>query len=154
MEFKETPGRTERRPISGTRGAHGSYPAANRDPVILCVDDESDMLTLLRLFLSARGLEVITASNAAQALDAIEEHRPDLIVTDCIMPGMNGLELCRELRDRAETRDIPIVLYSGRDLSDTDCSLFDRFVLKPAQLDALARVIRGLLTPSPDPGFA
>ena len=150
MEFKETPGRTKRRPISG---AHGSYRAANRDPIILCVDDESDMLTLLRLFLSARGFEVITALNAAEALDAIGEHCPDLIVTDCIMPGMNGLELCRELRDRAETRDIPIVLCSGRDLSDADRSLFDRVVLKPAQLDALARVIRGLL-PSPDPGFA
>lgn len=149
MEFKET--RTERRPIDG---AHGSYPAANRDPVILCVDDESDMLTLLRLFLSARGLEVITALNAAEALDAIEEHCPDLIVTDCIMPGMSGLELCRELRDRAKTRDIPIVLHSGRDLSDADRSLFDRFVLKPVQLDALARVIRGLLTASRDPGFA
>lgn len=154
MEFKETPGRTERRPIGGVHGAHGSYPTANRDPVILCVDDESDMLTLLRLFLSARGLEVITALNGAEALGAIEEHRPDLIVTDCIMPGMNGLELCRELRDRAKTRDIPIVLYSGRDLSDADRSLFDCFVLKPARLDVLASVIRGLLTPSPDTGFA
>lgn len=154
MEFMDTPGQTARRSISGNRRARGSYSRAECDPVILCVDDESDMLTLLRLFLSAKGFEVIAATNGAAALDLIDEHRPDLIITDCVMPGMSGLELCRTLRDRAATRDIPVILYSGRDLSDVDRNLFDRFLLKPAKLDALARAIRGLLAGSCDQGLS
>lgn len=117
------------------------------NPLILCVDDQPDMLTLLRLFLSRKGFEVIVAPNATEALQLVEQRHPDLIITDFAMPGMNGLELCRTLRDRRETRDIPIILYSSRDLWQDDPSLFDRFVLKPAELEAFAATIRDLLAP-------
>lgn len=118
---------------------------ARSNPVILSVDDEPDNLTVLRLFLSAEGFEVMGASNAAEALQLIEDHCPDLIITDFVMPGMSGLDLCRTLRARGEARDIPIILYSGTDLREADPNLFDRFVLKPAELDGFARAVRELL---------
>lgn len=133
-------------PGSGPRGMLDAHSSARPCPEILCVDDDADLLTILRLFLSAKGFDVIPAANATEALQLIEDHRPDVIVTDFAMPGMSGLDLCRTLRDRAETSRIPIILCTGKDLWDVDRSLFDRCVLKPAALDGLAGMIRGLLT--------
>lgn len=114
-------------------------------PLILCVDDEPDALTILRLFLTAHGFAIAAAATAAQALELVESLRPDLIVTDYAMPDMSGLELCRALRGRSETRAIPIIMHSGIELLEDHPDLFDRFVLKPVDLDLLAREIRALL---------
>lgn len=68
---------------------------------------------------------VIAASNAAEILQSIDEHRPHLIITDCAMPGMIGVQLCRTLREPHETRDIPLILHSGKDIREEDSYLFD-----------------------------
>lgn len=148
METEPTFNRIPRSRVRGGRGARVARLTAGAHPVILCVDDEPDLLTILRLFLSAQGFEVIPALNAVEALQLVTEHRPDLIITDCAMPGMSGLELCRTLRKRGDTRDIPIILYSGKDIWEDDPRLFDRFVLKPAELDVFVRTIRALLAAS------
>lgn len=146
METKAPFDRISQRPVRAGWSARQTCATACSDPVILCVDDEPDLLTILRLFLSAQRLEVIPASNAIEALSLVESVRPDLIITDFAMPGMSGLELCRRLRERADTRDIPIILYSGKDLSQDDHpELFDRFVLKPAEHDVFIRTVRALL---------
>jgi DNA-binding response OmpR family regulator len=144
MEFDGRFDRNAQPPVSGGRRGRGT----SAGPVILCVDDEPDLLTILRLFLTSQGFEVIPALDAAEALQLIEENRPDLIITDYAMPGMSGLELCRKLRARADTSDIPIILCSGKELWEDDPHLFDRFVLKPAELDVFVRTIRALLVPS------
>lgn len=131
--------------VRGHRSSPGAGSNAQSCPAVLCVDDDPDLLAILQLFLSAKGFEVLAASNAEEALRLIEDRRPDLIITDFAMPGMSGLELCRSLRTRAETTDIPIILCTGKDLWDVDHGLFDRLVLKPAGLDGLAAMIRGLL---------
>lgn len=149
METKATFDRiSQRRSLSAGWSARQACAIVDSDPVILCVDDEPDLRTILRLYLSAQGFEVIQASNAAEALGVIEKRRPDLIITDCVMPGMSGLELCRTLREREDTRNIPIILHSGKDLWQDDYPrLFDRFVLKPAELDVFIRTVRALLAP-------
>lgn len=114
-------------------------------PLILAVDDEPDMLLALELYLSGEGFEVTTAPNVHDALRRIEDHRPALILTDYIMPGVSGLELCRTLRGRRETRSIPIIMHTGWDLWQDHPGLFDHLVFKPAELDSLARLIRTLL---------
>jgi len=127
-------------------------PAASgtrRLPVVLSVDDDPDALAVLQLCLTVKGFNVITASNGAQALRLAAMHRPDLIVADCIMPGMSGLELCRLLRSSPETRDIPIVMCSGTCLEAAERAPVDRFVTKPADIDQLAALIDGLLGRSP-----
>lgn len=134
-----------RQSVSGGRAARETFSTGGRRPLILCVDDEPDARTILRLFLSAHGFEIIVAADAVEGLRLIGERRPDLIITDYAMPGVSGLELCRTLRDRDETHDIPIILYTGIELDTDHSELFDRFVLKPAELDHLAREVRELL---------
>lgn len=113
---------------------------------ILCVDDQPDTLAMLRVLLSAKDFEVVTAPGAAEALQLIAEHPPDLIITDFVMPGMTGIDLCRALRRRERTRRIPIILYTSKDVCEEGPNLFDRFVLKPADLDTFVRTIRSLLS--------
>lgn len=113
--------------------------------LILVVDDDSDSLAAMQLLLSTLGFEVATARSAQDALMSIQQRLPDLIITDCEMPRMSGLEFCRALRRRDHTRDIPIVLYTGKDIVENGPKAYDRVVAKPADADAILRTIRALL---------
>ncbi|MGH8202728.1 MAG: response regulator [Steroidobacteraceae bacterium] len=145
MEFETNSATIGRQPVGGGQRARRACAAARSHPVILCVDDDADVLTILRLFLSTQRFEVITALNAAEGRRLAEEHLPDLVITDDAMPGMSGRELCRALRDCGSTRDIPIILHSAKDVCEDDPDLFDRFVMKPTELDVFLRTIRALL---------
>src|SRR5579872_5132550 len=87
-----------------------------KSQTILVVDDKLDTLLLVRELLTSRGYNVNTASDADEALQAIQAERPDLILLDVIMPGRSGYDLCRELKDDPTTRLIPVVMITG--LSD------------------------------------
>jgi two-component system, OmpR family, phosphate regulon response regulator PhoB len=117
---------------------------------ILTVDDSPDALTLLRLFFSAEGFEVITAAGMAEALLRMREQLPDLIITDYAMVDRSGLDLCRHLRSHRETRHIPIVVHTATDLPPTKTPLYDALCEKPAGLAQLARRVRSLLDASRD----
>ena len=145
MALETTFTKTARRTVSGGRGVRDACPAARGKPVILCVDDDPDALTILRLFLCGHGFEVTVASNGAEALRFVAEHRPDLVITDYAMPEMSGLELCRELRARRESCTIPIILHSGIEVGEDHPDLFNRVLLKPTDLELIAREIRSLL---------
>lgn len=145
MEFETNSVNIGRQKVGAGQRARQAYSGERAYPVILCVDDDADVLTILRLFLSTQRFEVVTAPNAAEARDLAEKYRPDLIITDDAMPGMSGRELCRALRDCGSTRDIPIILHSAKDVCEDDPDLFDRFVMKPAELDVFVRTIRALL---------
>jgi CheY-like chemotaxis protein len=122
-------------------------PAVKSGPMalILVVDDNPDTLATLQVLLSVLGFEVATARSAQEALRSIEKRRPDLIITDCEMPQMSGLALCQELRDRDQTADIPIVLYTGKELPDGSPKPYDRSIAKTAGADAILGTIRDLL---------
>jgi two-component system, OmpR family, alkaline phosphatase synthesis response regulator PhoP len=115
---------------------------------ILLVDDVPDALAIGRLLLAGQGFEVITAEDAAAALQRIAESKPDLIITDLIMPGMNGLEFCRTLRERADTRAIPIILYTGTELTESVPGPYSVLVTKPTEPKAFINTIRALLAVS------
>ncbi|HXS26352.1 MAG TPA: response regulator [Steroidobacteraceae bacterium] len=128
---------------------NSAHPAAGRRPLamILVVDDDPDALTTLHLVLSMLGFDAVAARSAREALQRIEERLPDLIITDSAMPSMSGLELCRVLRASQRTRRIPIVLHTGMDVPDDVPRLYDRIITKPAEIDAVVRLIRELLPP-------
>ncbi|MBN2469740.1 MAG: response regulator [Anaerolineae bacterium] len=81
---------------------------------ILVVDDEIGALTLIGIMLERGGFNVIKAKDANAALAELEKAVPDLIILDVMMPGMDGIELCRVIRSRADTKDTPVLILSAR----------------------------------------
>ncbi|MCX5678698.1 MAG: response regulator [Candidatus Omnitrophica bacterium] len=79
---------------------------------ILVVDDEEDMLDFLELRLAANGYSVVTANNGNDAIRLAKEERPDLILLDIMMPGLDGSEVAGILKDNPETKSIPIVFLT------------------------------------------
>jgi two-component system, OmpR family, phosphate regulon response regulator PhoB len=87
--------------------------AAPRATVLL-VEDEPSQREILRYNLEAEGFEVVAASNGEEALERVAEGLPDLILLDWMMPHVSGLEVCRRLRAKPETKGIPILMLSAR----------------------------------------
>lgn len=113
--------------------------------LILIVDDEFDVLSTYALLLQLEGLEAVTARHGKEALERIAERRPDLILTDYMMPVMNGLALCRHLRSDPALADIPIIMSSAVGSPAPGQGLYDDFYIKPVLFDALMAGMRRLL---------
>ncbi len=88
-------------------------PLASERPVLLVVEDNPDMLTFLSEFLGSE-YTVRQAVNGEQALGLLAENDVDLVVSDIMMPGINGIELCRRIKDDVNTSHIPVVLLSAK----------------------------------------
>ena len=82
---------------------------------ILVVDDTELNRRLLNDLLNAKGYAVQTASSGAEALALIDENRPDMVLLDVVMPGMDGYEVCRRIRENAEAAMLPIVMITALD---------------------------------------
>jgi putative two-component system response regulator len=89
-----------------------------RVPRVLVVDDNPDMVELMRDLLVSRGYDVVAVRDADQAEEEVRRHAPDLILSDVVMPGRSGYELCRQLKENSGTRLIPFLLITG--LSDRE----------------------------------
>ena len=81
---------------------------------ILIADDEPNQLELLSFNLEQAGFAVMKAMHGQDALQKIEDHSPDLVILDWMMPHMSGIELCRALRSRADTKLLPVIILSAR----------------------------------------
>jgi two-component system alkaline phosphatase synthesis response regulator PhoP len=105
---------------------------------ILIAEDEKDVIDMMRVVLEARGYDVVAAYDGLGALDLAKKESPDLIITDLLMPGITGLELCRRLRSDEDLCETPIIVITSvtqdSDMADgfwriaTDS---DDFVTKP-----------------------
>jgi len=80
---------------------------------IMVVDDEPNALALLEVILGRKGFTVVTARDAYHALALLAKEKPDLFILDVMMPGITGLELCQQLRNRPDTADIPVLMLSA-----------------------------------------
>lgn len=123
---------------------------------VLLVDDEPGVRALLKATLESLDVELDEAQDAASAVFAISAHRPDAIVLDVNLPGMSGLTFCRRLKRDAQTREIPVVLLTGENLSaEAMAAGADAYLQKPfSPLELLAVVERlsgGALAPPPRP---
>jgi two-component system OmpR family response regulator len=114
---------------------------------LLVVDDEPNIVELLSASLRFSGFEVETARNGAEALRVAEEYQPDLMVLDVMMPGLDGFDVVRRLRQ--EGRDVPVLFLTAKDaVEDKVAGLTlggDDFVTKPFSLEEVVARIRALL---------
>jgi DNA-binding response OmpR family regulator len=81
---------------------------------VVCVEDEPEMIDLIRLILGRRGFEVIGADGGKKGLEAIREQRPDLVLLDLMMPDMDGWEVYQQLKANNNTRDIPVIVVTAK----------------------------------------
>ncbi|MGH8517594.1 MAG: response regulator, partial [Panacagrimonas sp.] len=85
-----------------------------QDKLVLVIEDEASIREMVKFALERASFRVSTAPSAADARLGIAEERPDLILLDWMMPGVSGLELARELKGSATTKDIPIIMLTAR----------------------------------------
>src|SRR6266576_1727276 len=120
---------------------------------ILVVEDEEALTTLLRYNLDAEGYDVETVGRGDDADTRLKEHVPDLIVLDWMLPGLSGIELCRRLRARPETRQLPIIMLTARgEESERVRGLAtgaDDYIVKPFSVPELLARVKGLLRRQP-----
>ena len=81
---------------------------------ILIVDDDADVREIVAFKLGRLGYEVITASDGASGLEAVNQLRPDLVLLDWAMPKLTGIEVCRQIRDASDIADTPVILLTAR----------------------------------------
>jgi two-component system phosphate regulon response regulator PhoB len=116
---------------------------------VLIVEDEASLAELLRYNLEAEGFRVSSAESGEEAELLVAEDKPDLIILDWMLPAVSGIELCRRLRSKAETRSIPIIMLTARgEESDRVRGLStgaDDYVVKPFSLPELMARVKALL---------
>ena len=88
--------------------------ASRQQPRVLVVEDERDVAELIRFNLTREGYEVVVAPTGADALKQVRESRPDIILLDIMVPQLNGWEVCRRLKHDADTKNIPVIMVTGR----------------------------------------
>ncbi|MDD2806534.1 MAG: response regulator transcription factor [Elusimicrobiales bacterium] len=116
----------------------------------LIVDDDAELLGILKKYLENHGLETITAANGAEALAAAPSGKPDIIITDVEMPRLDGFSLCRRVKDNKVLADIPVIIMTGKKISEADqvagygCGA-DDYVVKPFSYPVLLAKVKAML---------
>ncbi len=118
-------------------------------PLVLVVEDEAALATMLRYNLEKQGFRVDEAVDGQEALTRIAEAQPDIVLLDWMLPVMSGIEVCRQIRRRPATRDLPVIMVTAR-TEDQDAvrglnTGADDYITKPFSMDALLARMRALL---------
>jgi CheY-like chemotaxis protein len=120
-------------------------------PLILCADDDPDILALLALRLEGAGFRVAQAVDGEQALALTRELRPSVVVLDVMMPRLMGIEVVEAIRADPATHDLRVILVSARaQQSDVEVGLTagaDAYLAKPFQASELIELVQSLLGP-------
>ncbi len=116
---------------------------------VLVVDDHQPTVQLIRSALEGMGLEVSTAGNGAEALLAVRDEKPDLVILDVMMPVLDGFQTLNALHESPETEDLPVIMLTARS-SDVDIahgwrSGVTSYLTKPFSLDQLTAMVRRVL---------
>jgi DNA-binding response OmpR family regulator len=108
---------------------------------VLLIDDETDVCAAYSMLLDMEGMEVMTALNGKDGLIKAKSRVPDVVICDYMMPGMDGLAVCRAIRSDDTLRNVTIILWSAARGVDAD-GLADLTIEKPVHIDSFAQVIR------------
>ncbi len=120
---------------------------------VVVIEDEPDILELIEYNLRREGFEVVTAANGRAGLSVIGREKPDLVLLDLLLPGLDGLDVCRRLRAVESTRDLPVIMVTARgEESDVVLGLgvgADDYIHKPFSPRELIARVRAVLRRGP-----
>jgi DNA-binding response OmpR family regulator len=116
---------------------------------ILIVEDEESLLKLESILLATRGYKVKGVTDGLSALKEIETDRPDLVLLDIMMPGIDGFEVCRRIKENSLTRGIPVVMLTAKKSSADQARGFevgaDAYITKPFKSGKIVEIVEGFL---------
>lgn len=116
---------------------------------VLIVEDEPSTLELIASYLQDAGFQVVSVNNAKSALEQTASEKPDLVITDMVMPGMSGLEFCRSLKKNPETQQIPVMACTSKN-QDLDRVWAKKqgvalYLTKPFTREEILQAVRSLV---------
>jgi two-component system, OmpR family, alkaline phosphatase synthesis response regulator PhoP len=127
--------------------------ASVKDKTIVIVEDEEDILEVIVYNLEREGYRCVTTNTGTRGLNLVREEQPDLVILDLMLPGMNGLDICRNLKSSAETRDLPVIMVTARaEESDVVIGLglgADDYIAKPFSPRELVARVQAVLRRGP-----
>src|SRR5215467_5803474 len=127
-----------------------------RIPTVYFIDDSATMREVIKIAFRRENYNVITCADAASALAQFEQNRPDVVITDVIMPDQDGYSVCSHIKQHSDLSGTPVVLMSGvvnKSVADKAVSVqADELVRKPFQPQELINRVKALLEPKPAPG--
>lgn len=148
QEYKECLPDDTTYPTEETSPSVSSETNDNEKPAVLLVDDNTHLLELMEKILSP-SYRIFTAENGEVALKQLEQHNIDLIVTDVMMPLMDGFTFCRQVKSQIETSHIPVIMLTAKRTSDDQVDSYnagaDSYLAKPFELKVLSARIDNLL---------
>src|SRR6266705_2260503 len=124
---------------------------AKRTPIVYFIDDSATMREVIKIAFRRENIHVITCADAASALAQFEQIRPDVVITDVIMPDQDGYSVCSQIKENPELSGTPVLLMSGvvnKSVADKAVSVkADELIRKPFQPQELINRVKGLLEP-------
>ena len=117
---------------------------------ILIVEDEESLLKLESILLTSKGYDVRGVGNGQEALDAIAEEKPDLVLLDIMLPEIDGFEVCQRIKDDPDTKDIPVIMLTAKksreDMARGEKVGADWYITKPFKSVMVIETIQRFLT--------
>ena len=116
---------------------------------ILVVDDEPELTEIIKDFLEGSGYTVKIENIPSQAIQTAKTFKPDLILLDIMMPGMDGYQICQELKKTSQTQNIPVIFLTGKDAGEDNQKSFqagaDLYIKKPFSAESLLGIVKMVL---------
>jgi CheY-like chemotaxis protein len=122
-------------------------PTGTMAHTVLLVDDDPQLTHVVSMFFEIEGYAVLVARGGRQALDILTQTRPDIVLLDLMMPDVDGLEVCRQIRADPRMKDLPVAVFTAAEMRQEELmgAGADSFIVKPYSLDGLKKVVEELI---------